>query len=393
MKILLLNQYAPPDLSPTSRLLGELAESLRAHGHEVAILAEAAAYRGHHTRTGSRLMREMNALRRLFLRALFASPRPDIIVAFSSPACLLAVAAIVALLRRCRLAHWAMDLYPDIALALEELKPGLLALVLRRLMRWAYHRASLIVALDDDMAAHLQKHYGVVSRVLAPWPAAAISRNNDEIPTDKTRLLSPGAAAAGEIWTWLYSGNLGRAHEWRPLLLVQAELERRGFMIQLLFEGGGACWNRAAEYAKTLNLAHCKWTGYVSEEQSLTTVRASRVICATQKKEAQGLLWPSKLARIVPMAKPLLWIGPVDGAVARSLGDRPATGCFHPGQVSEIADWLESLYRTGSAEPAVADDRATAQRWRKISEEGGERWNTWLQEIGVGHGQKPIGNR
>ena len=39
MRFLFLNQYAPPEIPPTARLLGELADGLRADGHTVEILS------------------------------------------------------------------------------------------------------------------------------------------------------------------------------------------------------------------------------------------------------------------------------------------------------------------------------------------------------------------
>ena len=376
MRILLVNQYAPPDSSPTARLLGELADSLKARGHAVTPVAERSEYRGHHAQHGSRAAREFKALVRIF-GALLTARRPDVFVAFSSPPCLLVIAAVAALIRRRPLVHWAMDLYPDIAVALGEVQHGPLAAALTAAMRWAYRRCDLIVALDQDMAAHLKRRYGVESEVLAPWPASTLVARSDSGATEQR---SPGSELACDVWTWLYSGNLGRAHEWRVLLQVQAELERRQLPIQLLFEGGGAMWPAAQTETEQLRLGRCRWTGYVDESQSFQTVNASRVVVATQRPEAQGLLWPSKLARIIPMAKPLLWIGPRDGAVARSLSERPMTGRFEANEVLAIADGLEARFKGGAAEDA-GELGAVQRRWGAALRDGCERWAAWLDNV------------
>ena len=254
MRILLINQYAPPDQSPTARLLGELAASLNESGHSVHLLADRAIYRGHHQRKGSRLARELKALVAITGRAAIAT-RPNLIIAFSSPPCLLAGVAGVGALRRIPVMHWAMDLYPDLAIALGELRAPVAISFFRRLMRWAYRRCQLIVALDEDMAAHLARTYGVQAEVLPPWPPPAAP------PDVADARVSAGAQIASAKWTWLYSGNLGRAHEWKILIDAQLELERRHLPIQLLFEGGGAQWEEARLYAEEQKLRGCFWTG------------------------------------------------------------------------------------------------------------------------------------
>ena len=378
MRLLFLNQYAPPDPSPTARLMGELAGHLLAKGHQVEMISPSGAYQGHHVSTGSRLRREIRAARtilRVGLRAKVAGKKPDLLVSLSSPPCLLVVAALIALVRRVPLAHWAMDLYPELAVTLGEIPNGsLLARVLRGLMGWAYRRCVLIVTLDADMATHLERCYRVASKVLPPWPAAAI--HGDKTPTP---VPPRGARLAAERWTWLYSGNLGRAHEWRPLLDAQAELERRGLSVQLVFEGGGPNWQPARQYAEQIGLRHCQWPGYASEAQCFQSLQASGLVVAAQNREAVGLLWPSKLARIIPLNKPLLWIGPLGGAVARSLGHRTDTACFDPNDTDKIARWIEDLYWQNSSFPAVAIADGEINRiYEHLIQASCRLWEEWL---------------
>jgi glycosyltransferase involved in cell wall biosynthesis len=372
MRILLINQYAPPDQSPTARLLGELAESLKQSGHSVHLLADRAIYRGHHQRKGSRLARELKALVGITGHAAVAT-RPDLIIAFSSPPCLLAGVAGVGAFRRIPVMHWAMDLYPDLAIALGELRAPLAISFFRRLMRWAYRRSQLIVALDEDMAAHLARTYGVRAEVLPPWPPPTA-------PTDAAKArVSAGSQIASAKWTWLYSGNLGRAHEWKILIDAQRELERRDLPIQLLFEGGGAQWEEARKYAEEQKLRSCVWTGYVTEEESAITFAASRLIVVTQRVEAQGLLWPSKLARILVTDKPLLWIGPSKGAIAESLRDRPLTACFERNDATLVADWVQQLPDTPSR--VSGSEPSQLEKVQQIRNESCARFADWIARL------------
>jgi colanic acid biosynthesis glycosyl transferase WcaI len=373
VKLLILNQYAPPAQAPTSRLVAELRAFLVQQGHTIRIVSERAEYRGHHARTGSRLLRELKALAVITWGAFLCKPRPDVILALSSPPCLLVTAALVARTRRIVLAHWAMDLYPDLAIALGELPVTGVSGIFRMLMRWAYRRCAIVVALDDDMAAHLKKEYGVETKIIPPWAAADLT--TEVIPESAQ---GAGATVAAQRWTWLYSGNLGRAHEWRPILLAQRELEDRGLPIQLLFEGGGAMWTDAQRFAGELKLKNCRWCDYADEALSMQTVLASRIVIATQRREARGLLWPSKLARIIPMPKPLIWIGPTDAAIANGIKNRPDTRCFEPEQVPEIVAWIVALYKTPHTSTNVD---STGQIWEHQRLERCKQWELFLKNV------------
>jgi colanic acid biosynthesis glycosyl transferase WcaI len=349
LKFLFLNQYGPPDPSPTARILAELADFLRARGDSVTIVSYQQEYHGRPPRGVRRLLREVRSLLFIFRRALSVEQRPDIVLALSSPPCLLPLGRVIASRYKVPLAHWAMDLYPELAHNLGELKSGLIYRLLTRIMEWGYRGAQLVVALDEDMASHLRRSYAIAPVVLPPWPAKSILISQQKIASPTPVAARPLTSDAPFVWTWLYSGNLGRAHEWEPLLDIQYELERRRLPIRLLFQGGGAMWPAAQARAKALGLDRCVWNGYVPEAESFATLQASALVIVTQRREAQGLLWPSKLSRIIPLNKPLLWVGPIKGAIARSLTTRPFTGCFEPETTMITADWIEQLFlRTNS---------------------------------------------
>jgi hypothetical protein len=244
----------------------------------------------------------------------------------------------VAWRHRAKSVHWVMDIYPELAVALGELRGGVLSRLIQGAMRIAYRSTDAVIALDEDMAACLQK-YGVRSDCIRPWLPHGLLKESE-------------VAAAPEGWTWIYSGNLGRAHEWQTLLDAQALLEARQSPFRLCFQGGGPSWLPAQSRARDMGLTRCDWSGYVDEDRLRTSLLRGRVLVATQKMEAQGLLWPSKLGLLLSLPRPVLWVGPTDGAAARLLGKNPVNGIFAPGHAAEIADWLEAI-RLGAATAGV----------------------------------------
>ncbi len=339
MRVLFLNQYFPPDAAPTGVLLRELADELERAGHTVDFVAARQDYRAGQ-RKGGRMLREARALGRMLLDGL-RKPRAAVVVSASSPPCLLVVATLVAAWHRARSVHWIMDLYPEIAVALGEVRAGFAARMIGKIMGWGYRHAARVVVLDEDMAARVRR-YGVESAVIRPWVFASV------LP----QLAAARDERAGE-WTWIYSGNLGRAHEWETLLAAQAILETRGAGVRLLFQGGGPARAAAQARAAELGLRQCDWTGYVEEADLPSSLRRCQVLAVTQVPATQGLLWPSKLGLVMSLPRPILWVGPVDGAIAQMLHALPHAGLFAPGEAEKIADWITAQNAGGGNVPAA----------------------------------------
>jgi len=339
MRVLFLNQYFPPDPAPTGVLLRELADELERAGHTVDFVAARQDYRAGQPKRG-RMLREAKALARMLLDGL-RRPRAEVVVSASSPPCLLVVATLVAAWHRARSVHWIMDLYPEIAVALGEVRAGFVSRMIGRVMGWCYRSASRVVALDEDMAARLRR-YGVDCAVIRPWVFAPVLKQ-----------LAVARGEPGAEWTWIYSGNLGRAHEWETLLQAQAILEKRAASVRLLFQGGGPSREAARERATALGLRQCEWADYVAEEELPASLLRCQALAVTQLPAAQGLLWPSKLGLVMSLPRPILWVGPVDGAIARMLRDFPHAGIFAPGEQARIADWLIALKAGGADDPAA----------------------------------------
>ncbi|MGB8169162.1 MAG: glycosyltransferase family 4 protein [Chthoniobacteraceae bacterium] len=344
MRVLFLNQYFPPDPAPTGVLLAEVAATLTKAGHAVDFVAARQEYRAGQ-KQGGRMIREALALWRMLVDGL-RKPRSEVIVSASSPPCLLVVATLVAGWHRARSVHWVMDVYPEIAVALGEVRAGVLSRTLGALMGWCYRRATRVVVLDEDMAARIRVH-GVEPAIVRPWVFAGVLRQLAATHED------PQAE-----WTWIYSGNLGRAHEWETLLQAQAELERRGAPIRLLFQGGGPSRPVAAARARELGLRQVEWRDYVPEDELPAALLRCHALVGTQLPAAQGLLWPSKLGLAMSLPRPLAWVGPPDGAIAKMLGAFPHAAVFAPGQSVELAGWLAARMGLGAAAPGAVFDAA-----------------------------------
>jgi colanic acid biosynthesis glycosyl transferase WcaI len=332
MRILILNQYAPPDPAPTAKLLGEIAAALAQDGHAVTIVGSDQNYRRARSRGENRLIRELRALAQLFFKGLRCK-RPEIVLSTSSPPGLFVIATFLCLLKRAKSVHWAMDLYPELAFALGRRLPAFVQASLFRATGVCYRYAAKVVTLDEDMRECISTKYGVQAEIIRPWLL------HRKFPT---KLNYPPKSG----FTWLYSGNLGRAHEWKTLVEAQALLEERDLPIRLAFQGGGPQWSSAQQLAKSLGLQHVDWLPYAPEERLIESLLAAHVMVATQKPVARGLLWPCKLGLIMALPRPIVFIGAENGAIALELSSKCNSRAFAPGDAKSLADHIQGTYQS-----------------------------------------------
>jgi colanic acid biosynthesis glycosyl transferase WcaI len=338
MRFLFVNQFVPPDEAPTSLLLGDLAAALEREGHTVIWVGGRKGYRTRKVKPGGRARREVVSLCHL-LWSGWRAPRCEVILSLSSPPMLLVVAHLLKWRhRRAKLVHWAMDLYPEVAVALGEVADGSW---LHKLTAWmmgrSYRACDLVVALDAEMAERIARHE-VTCLIHSPWPPAMI----EQLPvTEEPASLHPDIPT-NKPFCWIYSGNLGRAHEWETLLQTQRILEERGLAIHLIFQGGGPERSKAEARSEELGLQSCHWRSYAPGDQLLESLLAGDALIVTQKPVTQGCLWPSKLALALLVERPIIWVGCGRGTTGNLLREGGHI-VVEPGQAGELADAVEQL--------------------------------------------------
>lgn len=354
-RVLLLNQFLPPDPAPTARLAGDLMAALP----ELEWVAIGGRNRYQTDRKPGlvgRLRREWSDLRMMH-RTGRQTKGVDAVVAFSSPPMLLAEAARLARHHRACLHHWVLDLYPDVAVALGQIPP-LAGMWFQGPMRTALATCATVAAVDEAMAERIHQRYGVRCGLCRPWP-------------------EPDGGAGFQGWpgvpedapVWLYSGNLGRAHAWQALLALQTELERRNSPWWLVVQGGGTGWEAARKQAATQKLARSQFVPYAPSEQVAATMRHALVCVACQRIETAGMLWPSKAGALAERARAVLWLGPDLTGASNPLLKRDRVGCFRLDQIQAAAAWMEAVRLDPPAQPTpieVGLREAGLAYWRNL---------------------------
>ena len=268
-----------------------------------------------------------------FLALLRGASRDTTIVALTDPPLISVVAAVAAMLRGARLINWTQDLFPEVAEAL-----GMRALrVLRRARDWSLRRAHANVALGETMAARLPN-----AVVIHNWADAAL--HPVDVPHDK--------------FVVGYSGNLGRAHDAQTMLGAIRTLKDDA-RIEFVITGGGA----QLEAIRAERLPNLRVAGYAPREMLSERLSSADAHLVTLLPELEGLIVPSKFYGVLAVARPVLFVGAPDGALARIIAAHDCGFVFDPGDSGALASRIREL--AGDRDRA----RAIGLRGRALYEE------------------------
>lgn len=334
MRILLVNQYYPPDVAPTGQFLHDLARALVARGHELHVVSSRRTYGGGRDYPASESMdgvqihrvsalgfgrqnllgaladyASFNAL--LAVKILAGFPRPDVALALTTPPYVGFVAAACGRLHGTPQAHWIMDIYPDVMAAHGLMSPrGLAYRALSSITRWQLRSAELVLALGPYMARRLTC-YGARHVEWVPLWGDASSGGTDRQAI--ARLRGERGWKPEEL-VLMYSGNMGLGHRFGEFLEAADRLGARGPV--WAFAGGGRRRGEIESFAATHPGARIQLLPYVSRENLATSLSTADVHLASLSSPWQGLIVPSKVQGIFSVGRPAIFVGPRENEVA-----------------------------------------------------------------------------
>ena len=332
-RLLLINQYFPPDTAATARMAALVAEAL-AQRHQVTVLAGRPSYdpaerhpayllrRERHNgvvveRVGSTSFprhRMRGRLANYFSYLALAVPRAlalraDLVLAMTDPPVAGIAGALVAALRGCRFVYNIQDLYPEMAVAGGLLRPGPWTAAWDRLHRWALRRAQRVIVLGEDMRDRLVAK-GVASGRLAvvrtggPPPAAVPAAYDHPVVR---------AVRGPYRFVVLHAGNLGFAGAWQTLTGAAALLDGAG--VGFVFVGEGAAASDVDRAARAL--PQVRRLPFRPPAEVPYVLAAADLHVVTVRRGLEGVVVPSKLYAILAAGRPVLAVAPEGSDVAR----------------------------------------------------------------------------
>ena len=362
MILYLVDRFFWPDESAVSLLLTDLAEDLHARGHEVHVftsrqlynqpqahLPEEEIWQGikiHRLRTscfGRRhfWLRLADALTfHLALRsAQKLTVKPDAWFVMTEPP--LIVNTVLRLRRKLggRVIHHVDDLYPDLAMALGSLpRSGPIATLLSRWAKEGLTHCDQVLALGECMAAVL-KQKGVADDRLTITPPWADGSRLTPLDHGDNRFRREIGIASDKLVV-MYSGNMGQGHRFETILAAARSLAPND-QIQFVFIGDGAKKNQINAFRQAHNLKNIMMLPYQPRERLRETLSAGDIHLISLDAKVQGFIVPSKLAGILAVGRPVVFVGDKENSLAAAILRDPC-GCVIPeGDVKQLRETIE----------------------------------------------------
>ena len=248
----------------------EFARRMVARGHQVTIIAAAAEgipRQREEQIEGIRVLwvpvsyeqrmgtgRRIAAFLAFAVRSLGLALRvpADVIFASSTPLTVAIPGAVASWRWRAPMILEVRDLWPEVPIAMGVLRAAPLRVLARWLERWAYRRASEVIALSPGM---LQ---GAVAAGAAPSRAHCIPNSCDiqlfDVPPHEGLALRRSLSWLGERPLVLYSGSLGRVNGVSFLAKVACHMARLDPDVRFLVIGEGAEKELVESTAASLNV-------------------------------------------------------------------------------------------------------------------------------------------
>lgn len=333
MRLVFVNRFYWPEEPATSQLLTDLAEGLVNCGREVEVITSQPKEKSvpsQETRNGVSIIRVgssryggKNLLGRTIdfgsfiigtsWQLLTRTKPTDTVIFLTDPPFLAASLWPLLALRKIKFLHWVQDIYPEIAITLTGHR------WLRSLKPWrdlSWRRAHKCITLGHDMAETIRQS-GVNPENLAIIPNWAPAGLHTSGETTAVSQLKSEWGLTGKFVA-LYSGNLGRVHDLAPIIEV-ATLLKDDQDIAIVFVGHGAQLETLQQTVQARGLSNIHFKPPQPRKDLHTTLALGDVHFVTLRKGCAGYVYPSKLYGILGISKPVLFIGPIDCDLSRTI--------------------------------------------------------------------------
>ncbi|RIK76632.1 MAG: hypothetical protein DCC67_13655 [Planctomycetota bacterium] len=359
-RILFVNRSYWPDVEATGQLLAELCEDLAADFDVHVVCGQPRkVVEGVHFRPTGQSIRNGVTIHRVrhsrFDKASFAgrlvnmltfqaactwktlrAPRPDVVVTETDPPLLCLLGGLLKRLRRTPLVCYLQDVYPDVAVALGKLRPGLVARTLRRAFFAVYRSSDAVVVLSEDMRRLIAAGGVDAERihVIRNWV------DLDAVyPVKQDNSFRREHGLVGKFVV-MYSGNIGLSQRLEQVIEAAALLRDRDDIV-LAMVGDGADRRRLQRVAAEKNLPNVRFFDYQPKSQLAESLSAADVHLVVLRPEVKQLLMPSKLYGVLASGTPAIALADAECELAATVSENDLGLVTAPDDTRALAAAIE----------------------------------------------------
>jgi colanic acid biosynthesis glycosyl transferase WcaI len=347
MHVLLINQFFWPDTAATGQLLTDVTRGIDPKIHAVTVLCGTPDYgavdmasppRVEIIRSGGVAFSRGKIGRVVSYASFFAvaavrcvrGPKPALVLTLTTPPLISLLGTLLKSLRGSRHFIWEMDLYPDIAVDLNVIKPrSVVTRLIGTLADFSRRRADRIIALGNDMKARL------IARGIPEQNIFVVENWADGCE------IVPAPFEEGPLVVH-YSGTFGLAHEEHTITEAMRQL-RDDSRFRFVFAGGGARRERLEAFCRAEGIGTAEFRPYARRSELGRSLAEGHVGLVTQIPETMGAIVPSKTYGIMAAGRPVLYIGPQGATPARVLEWHGCGWRVEPGDTAGLIRLLRRL--------------------------------------------------
>jgi colanic acid biosynthesis glycosyl transferase WcaI len=360
VRILLLNEYFPPDTAATAYMAAAVVDALAEH-HQVTVLCGRPSYdpterhpfylfrrdrRGKAVveRVGSSTFPRFRMRQRLWNylsyvalaipRALFI--RTDLVMAMTDPPFQGIVGAFVAWLKRKPFVYNIRDLYPEMALVGNIVRPSWWVRKWDAGHQRALRRASRVIVLGEDTRER------IIAKGIDPARVVVV-RDGTQIAPPVTAQDHPviQEIRCGFPFVVLHAGNLGFYGAWETVIKSAKMLDDNA--VGFVFVGEGAM--RAQVEGAAKGVGKIRFLPFRPPDHVPYVLAAGDLHLVTIKRGLEGVVVPSKLYSILAAGRPILVLAPEISDAARVVRRTGSGVVVDPDDPAGLAAVIQQLAR------------------------------------------------
>jgi glycosyltransferase involved in cell wall biosynthesis len=279
-----------------------------------------------------------------FLSACWAGLRvegPDVVVALTDPPIIGLAAWMVARRAGAPLVMAYQDLFPEVAVLLEDFRSETVNRALQAVNRFLCRRAVRVVALGETMRERLIACKGARpdrTVIIANW-----ADTRAIVPGPKRNAFSERHGLA-DAFVVMHSGNIGLSQN-LDTLVDAAQILRHIPRLRFVFQGDGVKKAALEERARALALTNVLFLPFQPKDRLAESFAAADVFVVSLQQGLAGYIVPSKLYGILAAGRPFVAAVEESCEVA-SVARRHMCGLVaEPGNAADLAAKIVVFYR------------------------------------------------